>query len=104
FVFPTYRVWLTPDGIKATWKIGFGRVAVYRYEHFIPWKDVRAVTNILNVWLPFHLIWVNTIWIGSFMTHKKEALLYIADHVDEKVLDDEVKKLVSKYRQQKLKK
>ncbi len=104
FMVPTHRINLDGEGITVTWQIGFGKFALYRYHECTPWKDVRAVINVLNVWLPFHLIWVNTIWIGSFMTHKKDALLYIADHVDEKVLDDEVKKLVRKYRKQKEKK
>lgn len=104
FMIPTHRIYFDSDGITVTWQIGFGKLILYRFHEFIPWKDVRAVTNILNVWLPFHLMWVNTIWIGSFMTHNKDALLYIADHVDEKVMDDEVKKLVRKYRQQREKK
>lgn len=100
FVFPTFRVILDSDGIKATWQLGYGKISLYNYRQLIKWKEVGVVFSLYPIWLPFHIINVNGLWMGSFLTRKKAALLYIADHVPLNVLDEEVCQLIQKYRKQ----
>lgn len=59
-------------------------------------------------WLPYHVFGLIgeqdgsqiKFFFGSFTTHKKEALIYVADHVNQRVIDDEVQELAEKYRSQ----
>jgi hypothetical protein len=101
FIFPTFRVVLNTDCISVTWQLGYGKLSFYKYHKFTKWNEVRVVFSLLPIWLPFHIINVNGLWMGSFLTHKKAALLYIADHVPPEVMDDEVRLLVQKYRKKK---
>ncbi len=101
FMVPTHRIYLTAEGFTATFKLGYGKLSFYDYHQFTKWNEVRVVFSLLPIWLPFHIINVNGLWMGSFLTHKKAALLYIADHVPPKVVDEEVRRLVQKYRKKK---
>lgn len=101
FMVPTYRIYLTTEGFTATFKLGYGKFSFYNYHKFIKWNDVRVIFSLFPIWLPFHIINVNGLWMGSFLTHKEAALLYIADHIAPEVMDEEVRRLVQKYRKKK---
>jgi hypothetical protein len=69
----------------------------------------RIAANNWGLWWPFHFIAVlgfqdgrktRMFFIGALMTKKKESLVYIANHVDESVMEENVLQLAEKYRRQ----
>lgn len=99
FLIPTFRIHLTEESITTTFKLGYGKLSIYNYHESMKWKDIRLVSNgPPPTWFPFHIYTINGLWMGSFLTKNKAALLYIADHVKPNVMDNEIRVLVEKYR------
>jgi hypothetical protein len=43
---------------------------------------------------------VRMFFLGALMTQKKKSLVYLADHVRQGVIEENVKELIEKYRRQ----
>ncbi len=107
FIIQTLVYTFTPYGASVYWKIGFGRLKLWEQKNYqLSWRNIVRIYSVLPVWIPFHMIGVSGIqdgvqgrnfFIGTLTTKKKESLLYIAEHVSPKVIDDEVKRLVKRY-------
>lgn len=109
FIIPSLHVIFSEKGISANWKVGFRAIVLLEQKNFhFRWQDVLHVYNLNPKWFPLHMIGIigqrngkqHMFFIGSLMTHKKEALLYIADHVGRGIIDQEVRKMIEKYRRQ----
>lgn len=109
FIAPTSRITFGEQGISVYWKIGVGSFKLWELRDFsFRWDDVLHVYNLNPRWFPLQMIGIialhgekqHMFFIGSLMTHKKEALLYIADHVGRGIIDQEVRKMIEKYRRQ----
>jgi len=108
FLVQTLNVWLSDEGIKVTWKIGFGKFKLWEQNnYYMTWDEISSVYSIWPQWFPFHLIGVSgsqsgmisrIFYVGALMTEKKKALPYIADRVAKGIIDEQVEALVRKYR------
>ena len=110
FMAPTMRITFSDEGISVYWKIGFGPIKLWEQtKYHLKWHEVDRVYSPYPVWIPIHAIGVigyqnsrkmRNFYLGALMTKKKESLVYIADHVKPGVIDQEVQKLIDKYRTQ----
>lgn len=109
FILPTLRVTLDEHGVFAYWKVGVGPLKLWELKNFhFRWQDILHVYSLNPRWFPLHMIGIigfrgekrHMFFIGSLMTHKKKALLYLADHVGKGVIDQEVKNMIQRYRKQ----
>ena len=110
FIIQTGRITFSDEGITLYWKIGFGPIKLWEQtKYHLKWPEVDRVYSFFPVWIPIHAIGVigyqdsrkmRNFYLGALMTKKKESLVYIADHVKPGVIDQEVQKLIDKYRTQ----
>lgn len=109
FISLTLRVSMTDVGISVYWKIAIGPLKFWELKNFhFRWQDVLHVYNLNPKWFPLQMIGIivhhgekrHMLFIGSLMSHKKQSLLYIADHVGKGIIDQEVREMIEKYRKQ----
>ena len=109
FMAPTMRIQLSKQGISVYWKVGLGSLKIWEQtDYHIGWTSLARVGSIFPIWLPFHFIGITghqgtkmrMFFLGALTTKKKKSLVYIADHAKPNVIEDDVQKLVNKYRQE----
>lgn len=105
----TLRIHFAKDGITIYWKIGIGPVKLWEQMNYhLNWDQISYAFSQFAIWIPFHLIGVvghqghipRSFFIGSLMTHKKKALVYIGDHAKSAVIGEDLRRLIEKYRRQ----
>ncbi len=113
FIIPTKKIFYSDEKLSIYWKIGIGPLKIYESNHYqIYWRNVKNIGSILPLWLPIKVIGIaatrngrTTLQIiGYGYTHTKESLVYIADHVPPEVIDEDVQRLIEKYRKKLAKK
>jgi hypothetical protein len=111
FVFSnnTLRINLQSQGLSLYYKIGIGALVLREERNWkLAWNDIKAIYSLNPTWFPIQMIGVyglqgkkkRQFFIGTFTTQKKESLIYIADHVQEEVIDKEVMRFIKRYRRQ----
>ncbi len=107
FSLPTKKIIYSEDMVSVYWKIAVGKWMIYESNHYsLEWKNINRIYSIIPLWSGFHHIIIygyrnghgSPLMLGSQYTKKKEALIYIADHVRSEVIDDNIAKLIRKYR------
>ncbi len=107
FILPTKKIIFSEQKISVYWKIAIFKWILYESSHYsMEWKNVKKFYPFIPLWLGFHYIIIygyrnghgSPLIIGSQYTKKKESLVYIADHVRSEVIDDNIAKLIRKYR------
>ena len=113
FILKTKRITFSDEKLSVYWKIGIGRFKIYESNHYqIYWRNVKNIGSILPLWLPIKVIGIaatrngrTTLHITGYgYTHTKESLIYIADHVKREAIDEDVQRLIKKYRKKLAKK
>ncbi len=106
FLLPTFRLFFSEKGIKRYWKIGIGRYILWEENRYsLQWNNVTSVFSVLPLWLPIKMIGVGgrtnrrylVFFVGTYTTQKKDAIIYIVNHVKTEVISNDVKKIVKKY-------
>lgn len=107
FIAFTKKITLSNQGIDVKWKIGFNNIILLqRKDYHINWHEIEQIFCFYPYWFPFHFFQINAKVngrrriqvVGNGITHKKEALLYIADRVPDSIFDDGTRKMIRKYR------
>lgn len=106
FILPTKKIILTPEKFNGYWKIAIGKYILYESKRYqIYWKDFKSVYLFFSIYFPYKVFAITAIKNGHSTFQPlygykdlKKGLIYIADHVNPDVLDDDVKKLIEKYR------
>ena len=113
FIVPTKKIFYSDEKLSGYWKIGIGSLKIYESNNYqIYWRNVKNIGSILPLWLPIKVIGIaatrngrTTLHITGYgYTHTKESLIYIADHVRPEVIDEDVQRLIKKYREKLAKK
>ena len=113
FIIPSKKISYSDEKLSVYWKIGIGRFKIYESNHYqIYWRNVKNIGSIMPLWLPIKVIGIEatrngrtTLHITGYgYTHTKESLIYIADHVRPEVIDEDVQRLIEKYRKKLAKK
>ena len=104
----TFQVTIDAEGISSYWYIGFGQHRLWESNRpRLYWKDVTALLQHPPAFLPPTLVTAEgrgeeDKLIGHtlppHMTRWHEAVVYIADHVDPSIIDENMEKLIRKSR------
>lgn len=109
----TLRIHFAKEGITIYWKIGVDPFKLWEQTNYhLSWDEISYVFSQFAIWIPFHLIGIvghqgpvpRSFFIGSLMTNKKKALVYIGDHAKSAIIGEDLRRLIEKYRQQMQKK
>lgn len=109
FVCPTTRIIFSAESVSIYWKIGIGSLIIWEKADWrLPWPEVGNVFSYFPIWLPFKAIGVlgfpdqkrRMFFLGTLTTEKKESLVYVGDHVAPEAIDEDVQRLIEKYRRQ----
>ncbi len=100
----TTRITLSAKGIFLTRNMGIGWFMPKEYGFY--WHEIESVESLFFNFLPVKIFWISGIWkghnqqilFGSLWTLKREALVYISDHVHRDVFNKSTYKLAQKYK------
>lgn len=109
FLGPGTRIVFSEKDIKVNFIILIGSFKIFEKKGWcLPWQEVGNVFSYFPVWLPFKAIGVlgfqnqkrRMFFLGTLTTKKKESLVYVGDHVSPEAIDEDVQRLIEKYRRQ----
>lgn len=109
FLGPGTRIVFSEKDIKVNFLILIGSIKIFEKKGWcLPWQEVGNVFSYFPIWLPFKAIGVlgfqdrkrRMFFLGTLTTKKKESLVYVGDHVSPEAIDDDVQRLIEKYRRQ----
>lgn len=105
----TTRITLSEKGIFVSRNMGIGWFLPKKYGFY--WNEIESVESLFFTFIPFKIFWIAGVWkghnqhilLGNLWKKKRDALVFIADHVHREVFNKSTHKLSQKYRK-KLKK
>lgn len=109
FIGPGTRIVFSEKDIKVNFIILIGSFKIFEKKgRCLPWQEVGNVFSYFPIWLPFKAIGVlgfqnqkrRMFFLGTLTTKKKESLVYVGDHVSPEAIDEDVQRLIEKYRRQ----
>ncbi len=100
----TTRITLSEKGIFVSRNMGLGWIMPKKYGFY--WHEIKSVDSILFAFIPVKIFWIIGTWkgrhhqilLGNLWTKKREALVYILDHVHREVFKKSTYKLDHKYK------
>ena len=106
-VAPTIKVTFTEEGYRVYWRAALGPLTMKEVKQpLVAWQDVHTMYSYFPPWLPLHMVGVVggrrgrrvQFVVGSLMTQKRRAIVYLLDHAPEGAVDQEVRELGERYR------
>ncbi len=100
----TTRVTLSTKGIFVSRSMGIGWLMPKEYGFL--WHEIKSVESFFFTFIPFKIFWIDGTWkgrhqqilLGNLWTKKREALVYIADHVHRDIFKKSAYRLAQKYK------